>query len=60
MQMWASVLRVRVRCVASRLWHLQLPEEGCAGFRDKVEDQCEVSCINRSISCNSPFLLGVA
>lgn len=49
MQMWASVLRVRVRCVASRLWHLQLPEEGCAGFRDKVENQCVKSAVSAAV-----------
>lgn len=37
--MWVSVSRVRTRCVASRLWYLQLPREGRASFRDKVEDQ---------------------
>lgn len=48
--MWASVLRVRVRCVASRLRHLQLPDsEGCADFRDKLEDQYVKSAVSAAV-----------
>lgn len=47
--MWASVSRVRVRCISSRLWHLQLSGEGYASFRDKVEGQCVKSAVSTAI-----------